>query len=163
MFNLFLQALNQRIIWIFNLFRGKASDDSNGDSYKRLAEKLMDKYGELDSAGNYNRVLGWEKIGVDAIKSDLQHNQGLTHVGKNTALAWLWVRREEERAQTREREAQEKERKQQESFFAVFKRAFKELCAHITLILILMLLAFVLGGLFGKDVGDSLSKFIEHL
>ena len=46
---------------------------------------------ELNLEKNKNRIKNWEKLGVLAIKADLEHANGRRHVGKHQALAWKWV------------------------------------------------------------------------
>ena len=46
---------------------------------------------ELNLDKNKNRIKNWEKIGVLAIKADLEYANGRRHVGKHQALAWKWV------------------------------------------------------------------------
>lgn len=50
---------------------------------------------ELDKPENQGRVARWEEIGVDAIRADLEHANGLRHVGRHADLAWRWVKSKE--------------------------------------------------------------------
>jgi hypothetical protein len=47
---------------------------------------------DLNKKENQGRISTWEKIGVDAIRADLEVANGKRIVGRHTKLAWEWVR-----------------------------------------------------------------------
>lgn len=64
---------------------------------------MTDEFYELRMAENQGRIAQWEEHGVDAIKADLEHSNGIRIVGRHTRLAWKWVKFKE----AQNRQAQE--------------------------------------------------------
>ena len=56
---------------------------------------MTDEFEDLKKAENQGRISQWEKIGVAAIKADLERSNGLTYVGRHALLAWKWVKYKE--------------------------------------------------------------------